>query len=433
MQNSYVIKNVNVLPMTENTVLKNMDITIENGKITAVENTHDNHKLNTVKDYENMFVMPALWDMHFHIFFEDYLDFALSYGVTTVFNLQGWPCVLKWREQMKAGKRIGADIYTSGCIIDGIEDSLGMGFVVAKTKQEARDAVIACKNEGYDFIKIYNNLTPECYEEIYKTAKEIGIRVVGHLPNCVNSDYTGENKDYKILQETIEHGLFLNENNVMQAVEQGVWVDPTFVTEYSFRGIISEESKKEQAKYIRPFIRNFIWTNGRKSHKTPQKGKKKTVRKPLEHGQAMFRQFVEAGGKVLIGTDSGFIEVMPGFAMHEELQYVTEQGMSNYEALRSATALPAEFLKADDCGTVEAGKQAQLIIMKENPLENITATRNLQAVIKREQFYTIHDLLKMRIKKKPLFLLESPILKAMPNMMLNMVKKNIQQKKAGKA
>lgn len=267
--NKYTLKNANVISMVNDMIQNNMDVVIKDGYIVEVQNTTDEFNEYDI-DCTGKYIIPALWDMHYHIFYADYLEYALSYGVTTVLNLHGYKEILKWRKQMEAGKRIGADIYTTGTIIDSMPDGLGLGFKEVYTREEARRAVIKCQEDGYDFIKIYNNLTPECYDEIAKTAKEIGIRVFGHLPNCINAHYTKENIDYEIKQETIEHLLFLNDNNVESAARQGVWLDPTFIVEKSFRGIISDEAK-EEFKYMRKGIRNFVWNRGKQIHKTPQK------------------------------------------------------------------------------------------------------------------------------------------------------------------
>ncbi len=429
-----VLKNANVLPMNEEVVLPSRDIFIENGIITKIIKNDENTYENQV-DLSGKFVMPALWDMHAHMMLANTPEYALAYGVTTVFNMYCLDNVPRWAKEIKEGKRIGADIYTTSIIVDGMEDGVGIGYDVVTTREEARACVIKQKELGHKFIKIYNNLTLECYEEIKKTADEIGLRVVGHLPNCVNSDYTHEIKDYPIYQETVEHGLFLNENNVEKLAKSGVYVDPTIVTERAFRMLVEDETWAELDKYYSPFIRKRIWEPAKKSHAGPQEGKVKTKRKDMDTVNEMFRRFVASGGKVLLGTDMGTPYTLPGFSTHEELRLIKETGgMTEYQAIRCGTVEAAKFLEVDDCGTVEEGKQAQLLIMNSNPLDDIRNSRDIFAVIKRTEYYDEAGLEKLKIKARNMSILfsRSPFITLMPKIFKNIRKKKKYAKKLAK-
>ncbi len=428
-----LFKNGNVITMEREEVLSCCDVLVKDGKIVSVGEGID-AQCDKVIDCTGKYVMPALNDMHFHAFFSESLTYALSYGVCNVLNLAGYPSMLKWRQQVLKGKREGAYMFTSSPILDGIPDSLGMGFPIVKTKEQAREAVIKCQNDGYDYIKIYNNLSMECYEEIKKTADEIGIRVFGHLPNVVNMDYTHEDKDYPILQETIEHLLFLNDNNVEKCAKEGVIVDPTFIVENSYRGKITDASMAEQEKYINKQMINFVWKKGRSSHKTPQKGKVTTVRKPQEDGYDKFEKFLKAGGRVLLGTDTGFPNVMPGFALHEELEEAVMHGMTNYNALRAVTSDAMDFLEVENKGRIKEGCDAEILVLNANPLENILNTREIYVLYNKNKCYQLSDLIALRykMKKKNIFLSDSPLIRRLPIVLYQMAKKNAQAKKMAK-
>ena len=90
----------------------------------------------------------------------------------------------------------------------------------------------------------------------------------------------------------------------------------------------------------------------------------------------------EAGIKFLAGTDAPTFLSMPGFSLHDELKLFTQAGFSPLEALRTATINPAKFLKAtDSLGTIEKGRIANLVLLDANPLENISNTKKINAVI----------------------------------------------------
>jgi imidazolonepropionase-like amidohydrolase len=90
----------------------------------------------------------------------------------------------------------------------------------------------------------------------------------------------------------------------------------------------------------------------------------------------------EGGVPLLVGTDAPNPFVVPGFAVHEELQRLVEAGLTPFDALSAATRRAAEFLGVlDVAGTVETGKQADLLLLDANPLEDISSTQKIAGVM----------------------------------------------------
>lgn len=88
-----------------------------------------------------------------------------------------------------------------------------------------------------------------------------------------------------------------------------------------------------------------------------------------------------AGVPIVAGTDAGTSSVVPGFSMHDELALLTKAGLTNEEALTSATRLSAQWLGIDQqIGTVETGKLADLLLLEANPLTDIKNTRKIAGV-----------------------------------------------------
>ncbi len=101
-----------------------------------------------------------------------------------------------------------------------------------------------------------------------------------------------------------------------------------------------------------------------------------------------------AGVPLLAGTDTAAaVDVLPGFSLHQELEYFVQAGLSPMEALQTATRNPSEFLGLqNETGTVEKNKLANLVLLDANPLQDIRSTRRIWAVIVNGRLLTRVDL-----------------------------------------
>ncbi|QUH21228.1 amidohydrolase family protein [Alkaliphilus sp. B6464] len=369
--NVVVFQNVNLIMMTRDKVLENQSVVIKDGLIAEIGEfqTVTIPEEAQIIEGEGKYLMPGLVDMHVHQWrYSGEEILYLANGITSIQNMWGLPQDLEMRAAINDRRFLGPRIFTTGPIMDG-PNPIWKDSVALETPEEARKAVISVQEDGYDAVKVYERLPVEVYEEIMKTAEEIGIRVVGHVPSEV-----GIRKALELGQNSIEHlsGYSLEniENEAEMTVGNNVWNTPTLAIIH----ILKMENEIEGLEYINPEVTR-AWRHMKRIGRYAF---------DLEKRQYIVRTIHEKGGKLLAGTDANNPFVVPGFSLHSELEYLAGAGLTPYEVLKTATYNSAEFLgQLDKFGTVEEGKEADLILLSKNPLEDIKNTRTLEGTMVR--------------------------------------------------
>ena len=140
----------------------------------------------------------------------------------------------------------------------------------------------------------------------------------------------------------------------------------------------------EQAFYINPFMRHIYMGDYEKWVKLKQNDPsvtKKTNDQHLFHIEIV-RKLHESGVNIVCGTDAGVLNTAPGFSIHQELEFYKRAGMTNYEALKTATVNPTKvYSEYTKFGTIENGKYANLILTDGNPLQDLTSLQNPEFVM----------------------------------------------------
>jgi imidazolonepropionase-like amidohydrolase/D-arabinose 5-phosphate isomerase GutQ len=372
--------NVNVVPMDSERIVPAQTVIVRADRISEIgpANAAEIPEGALLIDGSNKYLMPGLVDMHVHQRREgwDYhLTLFIANGVTTIRNMWGTESVLRLREQIKKGKLVGPTIYTTGPIIDG-NPPVWLQSTVVETPDQAARVVAEHKKAGYDFIKVYNNLSLECYNAIIEIAAKLGMPVVCHVPGAVGVEHALAAGQY-----TIEHlggyGNFLKFQDSPQermkiaqtTCEAGTWNCPTLVVLDKMvmsRGEVERELMRTHMKYISPFQKQAwlsLWP--KRAEATNRTSRMSKVKK-------MVKALHDAGANILLGTDTPNPYVVPGFSLHEELRHLVDAGLTPYEAIRAGTSSAAECLGAlDEFGTISAGLRADLILVEDNPLEDV--------------------------------------------------------------
>ena len=184
---SYFIKNVNIIPMSSDTVLSNSSIKIINGVIISIGDIFNPENLTEI-DGMNYFLSPGLIDMHVHVWDQYELGLYLANGVTTIRNLWGQPMHLRMKKDIIEEDIIAPIFFTSSPKLTGPE-FIGDDNLNLTEPADAKEKVISYQERGYDFIKTYYGLTENLFEAILEQADISNMDIVAHPSQKVPYSY----------------------------------------------------------------------------------------------------------------------------------------------------------------------------------------------------------------------------------------------------
>ena len=288
----------------------------------------------------------------------------LANGVTLVQSMSATPEELVVRERINRGELLGPRMILAP-MIDGPGKAWPpplSTWVASAT--EAHDAVHRAKHDGYDKIKVYSFLNKESYDSIISSAGEVQMDVIGHIPMSLSLDYVLD-AGQKLIAHSEEvakhaggdHSAEHIADIAARMAESGVWMTPTLVTTRSILQVFADSDgllNRPEAAYFRHPMQQGIWSfiTNNLYRPIPAQAREKirtdfeTFQKPLT------RAFHEGGGKLMTGTDTLFPGLVPGFALHRELEELVEVGLTPFESLRTSTTAPFEYLgESDRAGT----------------------------------------------------------------------------------
>ncbi len=391
--NSYLLKNVNVLPMSQDTILTNKMVYIKNGKIASIA---DNLTLENIQiiDGQNGFLMPGLVDMHVHVWDKQELGLYLAHGITTIRNVWGMPMHLRIKNEIHKEKIFAPMFFTTSPKLTG-PDYKGGDNLQLHSKEEAIAKVKKYKSRGYDFIKTYNGLPKDIFDGILQQASISEMDVIAHPSKNVPYSYhfnpkitTIEHAE-DIVQQPLDYQLdTLKLNQVVEEFSNAVHTSicPTLIVYYNIYNMLIDDEilNSQEVEFMNPLIKMFDSKNQFKRWQTT-KSNNPSVQKAIldqhEFHLLAIKKLYEAGVNIVCGTDAGIGVTVPGLSIHQELQFYSKAGLSNYEVLKTATINPSKTHSVmANIGSIEKNKTANLILLKNNPLENLDALKNPEMV-----------------------------------------------------
>ncbi|MCB1582811.1 MAG: amidohydrolase family protein [Xanthomonadales bacterium] len=379
-------------------MLKNQVVTIESNQFTAIEP----YKQQDIDlDYSEQFCLPGLMDMHTHLTFEinpnsylqkyelDAADVAynaalyaqrtLDAGFTTVRDLgDSFNVSVALKKAINQGKVPGPRIFTatkslattgghadpSNGYRDGLFPPTTPDHGVINGPSDAMKAVRKRYQDGADLIKITATggvlsqaasgdnaqFNEEELNALMATAKDYGFKVAAHAHGK-----GGMKRAIEAGVASIEHGTYLDDEIIKLMKKHGTYLVPTLIA----GDWVTEKSKNEG--FFPPVVAKKAATIG-----------------PVIAGS--FNKAFKAGVKIALGTDSGVSEHGRN---GEEFGLMVKYGMAPAEALQAGTIYAADLLgQSEQLGQIKTGFLADMVVVKENPLENIDTMKQVDVVIK---------------------------------------------------
>ena len=411
-------------------------VVVADGKIQAITSSSSAQlpSNSEVIDGTGKFLIPGLTDSHLHLTGageptgsrDFFLPLLLANGITTVRDMGGYlQSLVPLREEIRSGKRLGPEIFFPGPYLDGDPPSFQPSLVVTNATQATED-VQSLVAQRVDFIKVQSILSRTAYFAIADAAKQQHISFVGHVPDRVTA---AEASDAG--QKSIEHltgvlrACSSAEPRLMEEQFRGApknetpqgsharaigwqrellstysektcdaliakfrsnqtWQTPTLVLlrHDAYPTLQSDAAAADLLRYVPKTIVS-TWKDVRKKQDQLASPPEFGLRDQLfERSSQVVAKMQAAGIGILAGTDSPAPELVPGFSLHEELELLTQAGLSPMQALQAATKNPADFMGiSQKQGTVEVGKNADLLLLDANPLDDIRNTEKIRALV----------------------------------------------------
>ncbi len=406
-----VFVNVNVVPMSNEEVLLQQTVVVDDGLIVTVGAVDlvPVPKGALVVDGTDRFLMPGLAEMHAHVTrtepmqVERLATLFVANGITTIRGMLGRDSHLALREQFASGVVFGPRLVTSGPSLNG--RSVTGAADAARQVREQKDA-------GYDFVKVHPGLSRDEFEALASTANEIGMPYAGHVPVAAGVRMALQNK-----MTTIDHldGYFaalLPSSNpgaggyggffdVMLASEldtdriaelaqatrdAGVWNVPTqvLIEQMVDATPVSELRARPETRYVSK-VTVDEWVSTKKAQLNERGFDAETAALAIDIRRRLILELHKAGAGILLGSDAPQSFNVPGFSTHRELDALVAAGVTPYAALHTGTIDVATFLGSNG-GSVAAGKDADLILLDANPLLDIRNSRRIHGVMLRGQW-----------------------------------------------
>jgi imidazolonepropionase-like amidohydrolase len=415
----FALTHVRVIDGTGGPVLEDQTVIVSAGKIQAIGAAADTPIPAGAKVIElgGHTVIPGLVGMHDHTFYPagrahyNTLEFSaprlyLGCGVTTIrtaASLEPYTD-LNLKKAIEAGKVPGPRMHVTSPFLEG-SGAFTLQMHELSGPEEAREMVRYWAKQGIDDFKVYTNITRAELAAAIEEVHKLGLKITGHLCSI------GFREAAALGIDDLEHGLLVDTEFVPGKKPDLCPPSPAAraaLIKLDVSGPEVQEIIRELVAHkvavtstlpvfeisvpgrppLQQRVLDAVATDARISYLATRArvGEAKDSPMPalLKKEMDFEREFVKAGGLLLAGPDpTGYGGVLPGFGDQREVELLVEAGFTPLEAIKIATHNGALYLgELDRTGTLAAGKQADIVVIKGNPAEKITDIENVVTVFK---------------------------------------------------
>jgi hypothetical protein len=408
IDSALVFENVNVVDVENGILLEGRHVMVDGGKITSVSADRIEADGAMRIDGSGKSLMPGLWDMHGHFGLSDGL-LNIAGGITSVRDVGSvHEQIMELTAKHDSGEVIGPNTYRSGFIDQASPYATGK---TVKSLEEALERVDFFAEHGYMQIKLYSSIDPTWVDDIAELVHSHGMRLSGHIPAFMSAEQAvragydeiqhinmvflnflaGDREDTrKQLRFTLygdEAGELDLESDAVAdfialLIENDVVIDPTaaiFDTMLVHRPGNPDPTFAVVADHFPAMVARGLFN----PEMDMGEDKVDAWAKSAVNQAAMLKKLHDSGVQLVPGSD-----FYAAFTVHRELELYSEAGISNADVLKIATLDSARIVGVDDrTGSISVGKDADLVLLDGNPLEDISAIRRATLVMKGNTAY----------------------------------------------
>ena len=439
------ITHATVVDVTNGQLHPESTVVLDGNRIRSISTSPSAPVLGKVVDAHGRYLIPGLWDMHTHIFFDRtandgddiILPMFVAFGITGIRDMgSALDPVLASRATIAKHQQLGPRMIVSGPMLDGPKSSYQAALPIT-TPESGRQAVDMLHARGVDFIKVQSGVPRAAYFAIADETRRIGIEFEGHVPDSIRAQEA-------ILsgQRTFEHliGVFEASSADQDTYLKGSYGDKSGTKTVS--KLLDAYDPAREQKIIRLIAANHVWQCPTLYWERGQwlvdsinflddpdiayaphtwvtslwPAMQKSIaasldadplpirRRFVQHELGIVHRLQAADAPFLAGTDApAGVDLLPGISLHRELERFVAAGFTPLQALQTATINPAIFLhRTSDLGTVEPHKLADLVLLDGNPLQDIRNTRTVSAVFLDGQYFSKEQIDHLRAHLKEL-------------------------------
>ncbi|WP_158085254.1 amidohydrolase family protein [Niastella vici] len=402
-----VIEHVNVIPMTAETVLKDQRVLIAGGKIIKIEEASQNniHTTGLSIPAAGKYLIPGLSEMHFHFRSNDIasdIKLLLANGITIVRNMAEFPGQhhIEIRQKTQSGGLPHLNYFTTGPYLT----SKDLGTI-----EKVVEVVKMHIEEGYDFLKIAGNLPMEIYLKLLDECEKDHLPVIGHAQRDQPVEYSlrmssiEHIEEFLYLSDSAQHPSIFRQPDarikqlVQQIKESGIYIGTTLAVFQFINNCLNDTAFRELQQH--PLVK-YLAKKERENFLSEKNDYRKMKNRVFDGVKApelfndyfiwmkkFARMLSDAGVPLLSGSDT-YGMVIVGFSLHNEFSLLQEAGISPYRILLASTVTPARYLgRFASEGTITVGKNANLVLLDKNPLDDIKNTTSIAGVFLRGQWF----------------------------------------------